>query len=175
MSARASPPHFRVDAAYRAGSKLQAEMSREDDQHWESVSTSAQSEAPPDTRRSRGALEQGSSAYVVIPVAGCRSKRDWRAVRSIIRRAGQRSSEERSGPRAHPASAPSRWKPQERRVGPRHCHGTQGAHCFAIHAADNFTTAAVPGRSAAQHVCGWPPPLQRQPGEMLHWRHSIVN
>ena len=41
--------------------------------------------------------------------------------------------------------------------------------------ADIFTTAAVPGRSAALDVCVWPPPLQRQPAEMLHRRHSIVN
>ena len=34
MSARASPPHSRVPAAHRAGPKLLAEMSREDDQHW---------------------------------------------------------------------------------------------------------------------------------------------
>ena len=62
--------------SHRAGSKLRADMSREDDQHW--VSASAQSEAPADTRRSRGAPGQGSSAHAVISVAGSRSKREWK-------------------------------------------------------------------------------------------------
>ena len=77
MSAWASHPHSRVHAACRAGSKLQAEMSREDDQHWERVSTSAQSEAPADARCSKSAPEQGSSAHEEIPVAGSRSKEEW--------------------------------------------------------------------------------------------------
>ena len=41
--------------------------------------------------------------------------------------------------------------------------------------ADIFTTAAVPGRSAALDVCVSPPPLQRQLAEMLLRRHFIVN
>ena len=76
MSTWASPWHFRVHDAYRAGLKLRVEVSREDDQHWEWVSNTAQSEAQADARRSKGALEQDSSAREVFPGDGC-SKREW--------------------------------------------------------------------------------------------------
>ena len=57
MSAWASPQRLRVHAAYRAGSRLRAEMSREDEQHWEWVSTNALSAKAAGTpqRRSIGA------------------------------------------------------------------------------------------------------------------------
>ena len=92
MSAWASPELFLVHAAYRAGSRLRAEMSRD----WELVSTNAQSGAPASGRRSKGVLEQLGSAHdalksaaektagvgntwpqPAIPVAGCRSKGEW--------------------------------------------------------------------------------------------------
>ena len=86
-----------------------AEMSREDDEHWEWVCTSAQSEAPADARRSEGAPEQGNSAHVGNPSRGTPQQERVGAVRSIIRRAVQCSSEERrSGQRAHPPSSPPR-------------------------------------------------------------------
>ena len=62
MSAWASPQHLRVPAAYRAGSRLRAEMSREDEQHWEWVSTNAQS-AKAAGRRSEGVSEQVRSPH----------------------------------------------------------------------------------------------------------------
>ena len=41
--------------------------------------------------------------------------------------------------------------------------------------ADIFTTAAVPGRSAALDMCVWHPPLQQQPEETQRRRHWIAN
>ena len=61
MASWTSPWHCRVHAAYRAGSKLRAGMSREDGQHWERISTTAQSAAAAAGRRSKGESEQISS------------------------------------------------------------------------------------------------------------------
>ena len=51
---------------------------------------------------------------------------------------------------------------------------TRGRAASQSRRADIFTTAAVPGRSAALDVCV-PLPLQRQLAEMLHRRHSAAS
>ena len=117
-----------------------SEMSREDDEHWEWVSTSAQSEAPADARRSKGAPEQGNSAHVGNPSRGTPQQERVGAVRSIIRRAVQRSSEERwSGQRAHPPSSP-----------PRRQHSRRGQ---ATHDQPRMRRAARQRSQQAQAAC----------------------
>ena len=88
----ASPEHFRVHAAYRAWSRLRAEMSREDGP----APTPSQWHHP---------LDAVVKAY-----------RSSSVHRSTC--VGQRSSEDRGlGQPALPASNPSRRMPQQRRVG----------------------------------------------------------
>ena len=71
MSAWPSPPQqLRVHAARTVGSRLRAEMSREDEQHWELVPQhqrlKASNPEPPEQCRSKGEWEQFGPMLVVL-------------------------------------------------------------------------------------------------------------
>ena len=108
-----SPPHFRVHAAYRAGPKCRGKTTNTGH-----GSATVPSQKPQPTL---AAVKEHRSKTV--------QRTWWGAVRSIIRRAGQRGSEgRRSGPRAHLTRSPSRQKPQQSLVGAAHsnaCRATQ--------------------------------------------------
>ena len=59
--------------------------------------------------------------------------------------------------------------------GPRHYHGTQGTHRFRNPGRLICSPPLLSPDAARPWTCAWPPPLQRQPAEVLHGRHLIVS